>query len=777
MTRSVRTLRILWRVAHRLRVAGSAGKSESRVRRAASQCTIEILEDRRVPATIRVTSLLDSGAGTLRAAIERADRAPKGVTITFARSVTGTIELTSALPVLSANLAIFGPGPSMLTVARSSVPGTPAFGIFTVASGAKVAIFGLTITGGSAAVGGGIDNAGSLSLVNATISGNSAAVIGSAYVSSGGGIRNTGTLSVADCLVSGNSVTSSIDRRTGENGGGGGIWNSGTLSITGSTIDGNSDRYGDGGGGIMNTGRLSVAGSAIGGNSVTAGSLRVGNIGWNENGGGIWNSGLASIASSTISGNSVTGGTGQVYPHGGSGGSGGGGGILNVGTLSVSGSTFAGNSATGGDSSGTGLGGGIDNSGTLSVADCTFVGNSARGDSNITNGGDARGGGIWNFGTLSVTDSTFLGNMALGGRSTDAISGVGSGGGIANDDGRLSLVDSTISDNSAASAGGGIESGGMLSIAGCTISGNSATQGGGIVNYDSLSITNATISGNSAADDGGGIYNSGTMSISFATVADNSAGSGGGIATSSFVPTTAISIDSIYQNPQGGNVNVTAGSLFGSLGGNIFSDAPNTSSGLSDLVNTDPLLGPLASNGGPTLTQALLPGSPAIGGGFPIGGIATDQRGAPRPLDRAPDIGAFQVQPPLAVVGLKRYGVHDRPTTLVLTFNLPLDVARAESPANYRLVAAGPDHRVGAGNAGVIAMRSVAYDPASQTVSLRPSRRLPLRRTYFLTVIGTPPGGLTTTVGAYLAGAADGRPGTDYVASITRSSLVWPQPH
>jgi len=292
-------------------------------------------------------------------------------------------------------------------------------------------------------------------------------------------------------------------------------------------------------------------------------------------------------------------------------------------------------------------------------------------------------------------------------------------------------------------------------------------------------ITNCTLSGNSASDIGGGIADSGTASISFVTVADNSATSGGGIAITvgppsggdmpitAGPPSAVLSIDSIYQNAQGGNVSVAAGSIFGSLGYNIFSDTPGFSLAPSDLVNTNPLLGPLANNGGPTLTRALLPGSPAINVGTPVAGITTDQRGAPRPQGSAPDIGAFQVQPPLTVVSLGRYGIHDEPTALVLTFNLPLDVARAESLANYRLVGAGPDH-----HDRVIPIRSAQYDAASQTVTLRPRHRLPLKWTYRLTVIGTPPGGLTTTVGAYLAGAGTGQPGSDFVAAITRKSLT-----
>jgi hypothetical protein len=57
---------------------------------------------------------------------------------------------------------------------------------------------------------------------------------------------------------------------------------------------------------------------------------------------------------------------------------------------------------------------------------------------------------------------------------------------------------------------------------------------------------------------------------------------------------------------------------------------------------SDPFLGPLADNGGPTPTMALLPGSPAIDAGVPIAGVTTDQRGVARPQGTAPDIGAFE---------------------------------------------------------------------------------------------------------------------------------------
>jgi hypothetical protein len=617
------------------------------------------LEGRVVPATIRVTSLLDSGAGTLRTAIEKADRAPNHDIIRFAHSLTGTITLTSALPALSTDIVISGPGPSVLTVARSSASGTPAFGIFNISKGAKVAISGLTITGGSAVDGGGIDNAGLLTVVNARISDNTANGGTRDYIGSGGGIDNTGVLSIANCTVSGNSATGGISLEDGNISSGGGIENTGKMSVTDCTVSGNS---------------------ATGG-----GGLEVDSIGA---GGGIENTGVLSIAGSTISGNSVTGGY-SIYQAGGNAS---GGGIDNTGTLSITGCTVSGNSATGGASYSYLIGG------------THFP----------EPGGNGIGGGISNSGMLSVNNSTLSGNTARGGGG----SYIGNG------------------------------------------------SGGGISNSDALSLANCTISGNSAANSGGGIADTGTASISFMTAADNSANSGGGIAIIAGSPASVVTIDSIYQDPQGGNVSLAAGGSFVSSGYNIFSDAPAISLAPTDLINSDALLGPLADNGGPTLTQALLTGSPAIQSGTPVAGITTDQRGAPRPQGTATDTGAFQVQPPLTVLSLRRSRVHDETSAFVLTFNLPLDVRPAESLANYSLVSTGPDHQDRA-----ISIRSARYDAASQTVTLRLRRQIPLSDTYRLTAIGTPPGGLTTTVGAYLAGAGTGQPGTDYVAAITPNSL------
>src|SRR5262249_49149359 len=129
---------------------------------------------------ILVTSLGDAGPGTLRAAIVQANLDPAPDTITFDPAVRGTITLSTALPDLSTAIDIEGPGPRALTVARSGAPGTPDFRIFTVPARAVVTISSLTITGGhdptftsGQGLGGGIYNAGTLSITDSTVSGNS----------------------------------------------------------------------------------------------------------------------------------------------------------------------------------------------------------------------------------------------------------------------------------------------------------------------------------------------------------------------------------------------------------------------------------------------------------------------------------------------------------------------------------------------------------------------------------------------------------------------------
>jgi hypothetical protein len=99
---------------------------------------------------------------------------------------------------------------------------------------------------------------------------------------------------------------------------------------------------------------------------------------------------------------------------------------------------------------------------------------------------------------------------------------------------------------------------------------------------------------------------------------------------------------------------------------------------------------------------------------------------------------------------------------VVLTFDKPLDPATAQDVGNYRIT--GPRGRR-------IRIAAVAYDPSSLTVTISPRGRLDLYRTYRLTVVGTPPTGVTDTAGNLLDGALNGYPGSNFVAIVSSRDL------
>lgn len=296
---------------------------------------------------------------------------------------------------------------------------------------------------------------------------------------------------------------------------------------------------------------------------------------------------------------------------------------------------------------------------------------------------DDSGGAIFNFdGKLSFLHSTLEDNAATG-----------IGGAIYTEGGTFTFTATTISRNSAASGGGiYISQGGLFTFTGCTISGNSATgDGGGIVNHRGFhTFTNSTLSGNSAAA-GGAFYDFSTISrtITFinTTVFGNSAGKGGGLRINE--DATVDLENSIIA----GNASETRGPdiqveilrpgspFFGIRGANLIGDNETVESafpeegvlvGGSTLPPIDPGLAPLADNGGPTLSHALLSGSPAIDAGVAASNSpATDQRGANRPIDgnndatAVLDIGAVEFDPadsPVVVPADAATGVTTRPT-------------------------------------------------------------------------------------------------------------------
>jgi hypothetical protein len=179
-------------------------------------------------------------------------------------------------------------------------------------------------------------------------------------------------------------------------------------------------------------------------------------------------------------------------------------------------------------------GGGIRNEGTLTLENSTVFGSSAGAGRGCSTDDQAslcsEGGGIWSEGTLTLIGSTISGNSAH------------FGGGVANRQGSLTVINSALTMNSAegcrvgavlCSGGGGVWNSGMLTMQSSTVSGSSSDWGGGVFNRGvrEPTITESTVSGNSAGFDGGGVLNFETLTLIDSTVADNVAGqSGGGIA-------------------------------------------------------------------------------------------------------------------------------------------------------------------------------------------------------------------------------------------------------
>jgi hypothetical protein len=183
-----------------------------------------------------------------------------------------------------------------------------------------------------------------------------------------------------------------------------------------------------------------------------------------------------------------------------------------------------------------------------------------------------------------------------------------------------------------------------MSITKSTIAGNTAdTNGGGIYNRGGfLTIANSTISGNQSSSGTGGIRNYlGTMMLKHSTVADNHGAVGGGIRTREG---TMILFGSIIAGSTGSDDCVVEQSAsIISEGYNLAGDTSCNFSETSDLNESNPLLGPLADNGGPTFSHMPQPDSPAIDR-IPMGVclLTTDQRGGARPADSACDIGSVE---------------------------------------------------------------------------------------------------------------------------------------
>lgn len=304
------------------------------------------------------------------------------------------------------------------------------------------------------------------------------------------------------------------------------------------------------------------------------------------------------------------------------------------------------------------------NNHTIMISDLTLQGGNANGGGGLchcssnshvilsgtivldNNTPNQAGGGVRNFGKMTLVNTSIVSNTAEF-----------SAGGLANEAGAvLTMTDSTIAYNIAEfdGLGGGISNKGILTIANSTIWRNAAfrldggSSGGGIYNSNSgqVWLGNSTVGENSVFSAGGGLFNgnSAAMTVTNSTIYSNSATSG---ANNIHVSGgTAKFHSSIVAGVNSNNCN-------GALISNGYNLEGGDSCGFSstgDITNTNPLLGNIQDNGGPTLTYALLVGSPAIDVGNNATCPAVDQRGVSRPADgdgdgsAICDIGSYEAE-------------------------------------------------------------------------------------------------------------------------------------
>jgi CSLREA domain-containing protein len=676
-----------------------------------------------------------AGDCSLRAAVQEANALPGADTITLSAGTYG-LGLAGAGEDLAATGDLDVIGDLTITGEPGTVIDASALGdrVFDVRPDSALRLSGLVLTGGSAAdvstaSGGGVLNNAVLEATDVEIRDSSANRAGGAIEATAGSTTTLLRVTLADNTTG----------PTPGNGGGFHLTGAGTVTITDSQVTGNTAA--NEGGGLWNSsvGTMTVSGSTITGNTA-AGALAT------NGGGGIFNQpdtegtsgGTVVVTDTVIADNAATGAAGS------------GGGLFNSrGTVTIDGSRFEGNTAPR-------AGGGIEAlAGTTSVSDTDFVDNET--GANPGNGGAIHltgtgqvdivggtasgntaaneGGAFWNSatGTMTITDTEITGNRTDGdaftapdfeggggvfndGATTDGVSsggtltitggiiaenqalvGSGSGGGVLNVFGTLTVEGTEIHDNQAARAGGGIEAnGGTTTLTGVGLVGNEAGptpgNGGGLhlTGPGSVDVDQSLVMGNTAANEGGGLWSSaaGTMTVTrsvvVANVADGTAeGSGGGglyndggtLAVSDTVMTgNRAAMGGGVLHPVGGTTTLTHVTVIANeaeMGAGVAATVAGTTLANSIVGENDgpDCSGIIASNGGNVvgtcaiagpgdvagvtdlgLDDELVPGadSPALDAGLSANATPADLVGTSRPLDgdgdgeALPDAGALE---------------------------------------------------------------------------------------------------------------------------------------
>jgi hypothetical protein len=601
------------------------------------------------------------------------DAAPGGSTLLISGTCVGNF-------VLDKNLTLKG-NPT------ATLDGNDVGRTLTIPNTHTVHLINLTITGGRAAVGAGIShNAGVLTLNHVTVENNFAR--GTTSAQAGGINAGNVALHLTASRVIHNWAVASDGAGASAQAAGIVMMGAGSqLTLVGSSVSANRTvarpasgmAFANGGGLFMLQSTLDAQSSHIDGNHATA----IGPDVAGAQGGGInySSSGTFAIKDSTVSGNVITARTTGSAQAGASGGA-------IVATVDVGGtitsSTLANNQviATSEMANGMVFGGAIATFENTITLTRTQVSGTRMTSSGAT-GAHAEGGGVWagnGLKLLSSSVSTTTVRLDSGSSQATAI-----GGGVWESEGPLTVSKSTIDQNhlivsssgaNAVGLGGGLVTGSGASIVASTISRNtisttavgthtaqSAAAGLTPQGTDPQTIKNSTIASNVAHAEsdpatgtanafGGGLFtNSTSLRLTNTTVARNVVGAeanttsvtGGGIRVDSGTTTLEATILALNTAPLAGGPNcfgpVASGgrNLLGTTSGCTFGNLP------SDKLGMNPKLGPLANNGGPTLTLALLTGSPALNVIPPADcAVSVDQRGVHRPQGPRCDIGSYE---------------------------------------------------------------------------------------------------------------------------------------
>jgi len=558
-------------------------------------------------AAATVTNCDDSGAGSLRDAIAGA---ASGDTIDFTGLGCNAIVLTGgALSVPLADLIVQGPGSASL-----SISGNDASRVFDHTGSGTLDLRGLTLTHGHAS-------------------------------GDGGCVRTAANLSLDD--VGANACAAGDATVAGINGGA--IAAAGDATINGGTFDGNTA---DGtqrvrGGAIAVGNTLSVIGATFTNN--TAWSHQDGNP--NDDiaeGGAIFALGGAQLTDSIISGNTVKSDSYEAF----------GGGVASgshpdhaIASFDMLRGQVRDNNVTTQCGVCAPQGGGIASVGETQVRDSLILSNTVYSPGHYGGGGGLR---VFQASNAVVSGSTVANNHAPS-----------AGGGLFGpESGVLSVEDTIVANNSSGNEAGLDEGGGGILCLGCAVvlrdsavTGNTAgADGAGIfIHYgeyapQATQIINSTISGNSSDAEGGGIMvDGGNASFSNSTIAFNSAATrGAGISASYYSYSLDLQSTIVSNNDTAGAANnVWAFPDTVSGANNLVPNAGGPAQMPGDTITADPLLQPLADNGGATPTHALGEGSPAIDAGNNLLALDFDQRGSgfARTFGVAVDVGAYEAQP------------------------------------------------------------------------------------------------------------------------------------